>query len=187
MADESQIKDKGEKKEERIGVYVCHCGTNIAATVDCKAVSEYAQGLEGVVVSKDNVYTCSEPGQNQIVEDIKQFNLTKVVVASCSPKMHEKTFRKTISDAGLNPYMLEMVNLREQCSWVHKDKSEGTKKAKDLVRGGVFRAARLEALYPSEMTMSKEVLVIGGGIAGISASLQLANSGYKVYLVEKQA
>jgi heterodisulfide reductase subunit A len=186
MAEETETKKKVEEKKERIGVYVCHCGTNIAATVDCKAVSEYAQGLEGVVVSRDNVYTCSEPGQNQIVEDIKKFGLTKVVVASCSPKMHEKTFRKTIQDAGLNPYSLEMINLREQCSWVHKDKNEGTKKAKDLVRGGVLRAARLEALYPKEMTMSKDVLVIGGGIAGISASLQLANSGYKVYLVEKR-
>jgi heterodisulfide reductase subunit A len=179
-------KDKTKQKEERIGVYVCHCGTNIAGTVDCKSVSEYAQGLEGVVVSRDNTYTCSEPGQNQIVEDIKKYNLTKVVVASCSPKMHEKTFRKAIEDAGLNPYSLEMINLREQCSWVHKDKIEGTKKAKDLVKGGVFRAARLESLYPQEMTMSKDVLVIGGGIAGISAALQLANSGYKVYMVEKQ-
>lgn len=180
-------KKADEKPQERIGVYVCHCGTNIAATVDCKAVAEYAKGLEGVVVSRDSVYTCSEPGQNQIIEDIKKYNLTKVVVASCSPKMHEKTFRKTISDAGLNPYSLEMVNLREQCSWVHKDKSEGTKKAKDLVRGGVLRAARLMPLYPAEVTMSKDVLVIGGGIAGISASLQLANSGYKVYLVERSA
>ena len=179
-------KDKTKQKVERIGVYVCHCGTNIAGTVDCKSVSEYAQGLEGVVVSRDNTYTCSEPGQNQIVEDIKKYNLTKVVVASCSPKMHEKTFRKAIEGAGLNPYSLEMVNLREQCSWVHKDKNEGTKKAKDLVKGGVLRAARLEALYPQEMTMSKDVLVIGGGIAGISAALQLANSGYKVYMVERQ-
>jgi len=179
-----KAKEKG--KEERIGVYVCHCGTNIAGTVDCKAVSEYAQGLQGVVVSRDNTYTCSEPGQNQIVEDIKKHNLTKVVVASCSPKMHEKTFRKTIQDAGLNPYSLEMVNLREQCSWVHKDKNEATKKAKDLVKGGVLRAARLEALYPKEMSMVKDVLVVGAGIAGISAALQLANSGYKVYLVEKQ-
>jgi heterodisulfide reductase subunit A len=179
-------KIKTKQKKERIGVYVCHCGTNIAGTVDCKSVSGYAQGLEGVVVSRDNTYTCSEPGQNQIVEDIKKYNLTKVVVASCSPKMHEKTFRKAIEGAGLNPYSLEMVNIREQCSWVHKDKNEGTKKAKDLVKGGIFRAARLEALYPQEMTMSKDVLVIGGGIAGISATLQLANSGYKVYMVERQ-
>ncbi|HJX04817.1 MAG TPA: CoB--CoM heterodisulfide reductase iron-sulfur subunit A family protein, partial [Thermoplasmata archaeon] len=185
MADETDKKKK-EEQEERIGVYVCHCGTNIGGIVDCKSVAEYAQGLKGVVVSKDNAYTCSEPGQNQIVEDIKKYNLTKVVVASCSPKMHEKTFRKTIQDAGLNPYVLEMVNLREQCSWVHKDKGEATKKAKDLVKGGVLRAARLEALYPNEVSMSKDVLVIGGGIAGISASLQLANSGYKVYLVEKK-
>ena len=187
MTDEGDPrKDKSKGKEERIGVYVCHCGTNIAGTVDCKSVSEYAQGLEGVVVSRDNTYTCSEPGQNEIVEDIKKYNLTKVVVASCSPKMHEKTFRKAIESAGLNPYTLEMVNIREQCSWVHKDKNEGTKKAKDLVKGGVLRAARLEALYPQEMTMFKDVLVIGGGIAGISAALQLANSGYNVYMVEKQ-
>lgn len=118
-----------EQKKERIGVYVCHCGTNIAATVDCKAVSDYAKDLPDVVVSRDSVYTCSEPGQNQIVEDIKNLHLTKVVVASCSPKMHEKTFRKTIEGAGLNPYSLEMVNLREQCSWVHKDKVEGTRKS----------------------------------------------------------
>jgi heterodisulfide reductase subunit A len=185
MAGEGKKKEDTKEKEERIGVFVCHCGSNIAGTVDCKAVTEYAQGLEGVVISRDSVYTCSEPGQNQIVEDIKKYNLTKVVVASCSPKMHEKTFRKTLENAGINPYNLEMVNLREQCSWVHKDKTEGTKKAKDLVKGGVLRAARLESLFPKEMTMSKEVLVIGGGIAGISASLQLANSGYRVYLVEK--
>jgi len=185
MAGEGKKKEETKEKEERIGVFVCHCGSNIAGTVDCKAVTEYAQGLEGVVISRDSVYTCSEPGQNQIVEDIKKYNLTKVVVASCSPKMHEKTFRKTLENAGINPYNLEMVNLREQCSWVHKDKTEGTKKAKDLVKGGVLRAARLESLFPKEMTMSKEVLVIGGGIAGISASLQLANSGYRVYLVEK--
>jgi heterodisulfide reductase subunit A len=184
MADDA---DKKKEEQERIGVYVCHCGTNIGGTVDCSAVSEYAKDLKDVVVSRDYVYTCSEPGQMQIVDDIKKYNLTKVVVASCSPKMHEKTFRKTIQEAGLNPYVLEMVNLREQCSWVHHDKAEATRKAKSLVRGGVQRAARLQALFPKEMTMSKDVLVIGGGIAGISASLQLANSGYKVFLVEKQA
>jgi len=186
MAEERNSKKKEKDREERIGVYVCHCGTNIAATVDCKVVSEYAEGLEGVVVSRDNVYTCSEPGQAQIIEDIKKHGLTKVVVASCSPKMHEKTFRKAVESAGLNPYSLEMVNLREQCSWVHKDKNEGTRKAQDIVKGGVMRAAQLESLYPQEMAMSKDVLVIGGGIAGISAALQLANSGYKVYMVEKQ-
>jgi heterodisulfide reductase subunit A len=172
-------------KKERIGVYVCHCGTNIGGTVDCKAVAEYAQSMEDVVVSRDNVYTCSEPGQNQIAEDIKNLGLTKVVVASCSPKMHEKTFRKTLQDAGLNPYVLEMVNLREQCSWVHKDKAEATRKAKDLVRGGVRRAGLLEELSPAEVSMSREALVVGAGIAGISASLQLANAGYKVHLVER--
>ncbi|MEW5748200.1 MAG: FAD-dependent oxidoreductase [Candidatus Thermoplasmatota archaeon] len=178
--------DEKRPKKERIGVYVCHCGTNIGGTVDCKAVAEYAQSLEDVVVSRDNVYTCSEPGQNQIVEDIRDLGLTKVVVASCSPKMHEKTFRKTLQDAGLNPYVLEMVNLREQCSWVHKDKVEATKKAKDLVRGGVRRAGLLEELVPAEVSMSREALVVGAGIAGISAALQLANSGYRVHLVEKR-
>src|SRR4030065_1462250 len=187
MAGEEKKKEVAKEREERIGVFLGHCGSNIAATVDCKAVSEYAQGMEGVVISRDNVYTCSEPGQNQIVEDIKKYNLTKVVVASCSPKMHEKTFRKTLENAGINPYNLEMVNLREQCSWVHKDKIEGTKKAKDRVKGGVSRAARLESLFPNEMKMSKDVLVIGGGIAGISAPLQLANSGFRVYLVEKSS
>ena len=177
--------DEKKAKRERIGVYVCHCGTNIGGTVDCKAVAEYAQSLDGVVVSRDNVYTCSEPGQNQIAEDIRNLGLTKVVVASCSPKMHERTFRKTLQDAGLNPYVLEMVNLREQCSWVHKDKAEATKKARDLVRGGVRRAGLLEELVPAEVSMSRDALVVGAGIAGISASLQLANSGYRVHLVER--
>jgi len=185
MADQAEKKGRVEKGKERIGVYVCHCGTNIAGTVDCKAVAEEALKMPGVVVSRDNTYTCSEPGQNQIVEDIKAHGLTKVVVASCSPKMHEKTFRKTLQDAGLNPYLLEMVNIREQCSWVHKDKAAATRKARALVRGGVRRAAHLEELFPNEMPMSKDVMVIGGGIAGISAALQLANSGYKVHMVER--
>jgi heterodisulfide reductase subunit A len=176
--------DVGVRKE-RIGVYVCHCGTNIAGTVDCRSVSEEASNLTGVVISRDNLYTCSEPGQNQIVEDIRNLGLTKVVVASCSPKMHEGTFRKTLIEAGLNPYVLEMVNLREHCSWVHKDKKLATKKANDLVRAGVMRASLLEGLGSTEVTVSKEVLVIGGGIAGMSAALQLANTGYKVHMVER--
>ena len=176
--------DVGVRKE-RIGVYVCHCGTNIAGTVDCRSVSEEASNLTDVVVSRDNLYTCSEPGQNQIVEDIRNLGLTKVVVASCSPKMHEGTFRKALIEAGLNPYVLEMVNLREHCSWVHKDKKLATKKANDLVRAGVMRASLLEGLGSTEVTVSKEVLVIGGGIAGMSAALQLANTGYKVHMVER--
>jgi heterodisulfide reductase subunit A len=180
-------KSKKAGKEERIGVFVCHCGTNIGGTVDCKAVVEDVLDIPGVVVSKDNTYTCSEPGQNEIVEAIKEHGLTKVVIASCSPKMHERTFRKTLESAGLNPYLLEVVNLREQCSWVHKDKVAATRKAKALVRSGIRRAAALEPLHPGEVALSKEALVIGGGIAGISASLQLSNSGYKVHLVEREA
>jgi heterodisulfide reductase subunit A len=176
---------EGGGKKERIGVYVCHCGTNIAGTVDCRTVTEDASKLPDVVVSRDNLYTCSEPGQNQIVEDIKNLGLTKVVVASCSPKMHEGTFRKTLAEAGLNPYALEVVNLREQCSWVHKDKRLATDKANALVRAGVMRASLLEDLDSTEVSVSKEVLVIGGGVAGISAALQLANSGYMVHLVER--
>ncbi len=185
MGDEA--KKAKEAKEERVGVFVCHCGTNIAGTVDCKAVTESALDIPGVVVSKDSTYTCSELGQNQIVEEIKKHGLTKVVIASCSPKMHERTFRKTLEKAGLNPYVLEVVNLREQCSWVHKDKAAATRKAKALVKGGVLRAAVLEPLYPSEVALSEDALVIGGGIAGISASLQLANSGFKVHMVEREA
>ncbi len=180
-------KSKKGDKEDRVGVFVCRCGTNIACTVDCEAVAKDILDVPGVVVSKDNLYTCSEPGQNEIVEAVKEHGLTKVVIASCSPKMHERTFRKTLESAGLNPYLLEVVNLREHCSWVHKDKVAATRKAKDLVRGGVRRAMALEPLHPGTVALSKEVLVIGGGVAGISASLQLANSGYRVHLVEREA
>ena len=182
--------NEGSKKDdrvERVGVFVCRCGTNIAGTVDCEAVANDVLDVPGVIVSKENLYTCSEPGQNEIVKAIKEHNLTKVVIASCSPKMHERTFRKTLESAGLNPYLLEVVNLREHCSWVHKDKIAATRKAEDLVRGGVRRAMALEPLNPGTVELSKEVLVVGGGIAGISASLQLANTGYRVHLVEREA
>ena len=182
----AEVSKKGGRGE-RVGVFVCRCGTNIAGTVDCEAVADDVRKVSGVVVSKTNLYTCSEPGQNEIVEAIKEHGLTKVVIASCSPKMHERTFRKTLERAGLNPYLLELVNLREHCSWVHKDKAAATRKAKDLVRGGVRRATVLEPLHPGTITLSREVLVVGGGIAGISASLQLANTGYRVHLVEREA
>ncbi|MGB2825253.1 MAG: hydrogenase iron-sulfur subunit [Thermoplasmata archaeon] len=181
-----EVSKKGGRGE-KVGVFVCRCGTNIAGTVDCEAVADDVRNVPGVVVSKANLYTCSEPGQNEIVEAVKEHGLTKVVIASCSPKMHERTFRKTLERAGLNPYRLELVNLREHCSWVHKDKAAATRKAKDLVRGGVRRALALEPLHPGTITLSREVLVVGGGIAGISASLQLANTGYRVHLVEREA
>jgi heterodisulfide reductase subunit A len=171
----------------RIGVYVCHCGLNIAGVVDCEAVAEFAEGLPGVVVAQHDSYLCSEPGQKLIKKDIEEQGLDRIVAASCSPRLHEPTFRHCISEAGLNPYLLEMANLREQCSWVHAhDKDGATQKAKDLVRSAVARAARLDACEEVEVPVEPATLVIGGGVAGIQAALDLADSGYKVILVEKQ-
>jgi heterodisulfide reductase subunit A len=168
-------------------VYVCHCGLNIAGVVDCEAVAEYAEQLPQVVVSRHDGYLCSEPGQNLIKQDIEEHGLNRVVVASCSPRLHEPTFRQCISDAGLNPYLLEMANLREQCSWVHgRDRDGASLKAKDLVRSAVARARRLEVCTEVEVPIERSTLVIGGGIAGIQAALDLADSGYKVVLVEKE-
>jgi len=170
----------------RIGVFVCHCGLNIAGTVDCAAVAEFAAKLPGVVFATENRYTCSEPGQAAIRDAIKEHNLNRVVVASCSPRMHEPTFRAVLESAGLNKYLLEMVNLREQCSWVHiEDREAATEKAKDLVAMGVARAALLEPQDEAVVPVKRAALVVGGGVAGIQASLDLADAGYKVYLVEK--
>lgn len=167
---------------------MCHCGLNIAGTVDVKAVVEGAKRLPSVIVAKDYVYTCSDPGQEMIKEDIKQHKLDRIVIVACSPKMHEETFRKTVQQAGLNPYLLEMVNLREQCSWCHSEEREkATEKAKTLVRMGVSRATFLEPLKKGKIKANKSVLVIGGGIAGIQAALDLADADFKVYLVEKTA
>ncbi|RLF97549.1 MAG: disulfide reductase [Candidatus Wolframiiraptor sp.] len=169
-----------------IGVYVCHCGLNIAGTVDVERVVEYAKNLPDVIVAKHYKYICSEPGQRMIQEDIQAYGLERVVIAACSPRMHEETFRKTVAEAGLNPYLLEVVNLREHCSWAHSDQPEkATEKAKELVRMGVARARLLEPLEKRVISVEKKVLVVGGGIAGIEASLDLANAGFKVYLVEK--
>lgn len=170
----------------RIGVYICHCGLNIAGIVNTEEVAAYSATLPNVVVAKHYTYVCSEPGQKMIKEDIRQNRLDRIVIASCSPKMHEETFRQTIAEAGLNPYLLEMVNLREQCSWCHSEKpEEATEKAKDLVKIGVARANLLEPLYKQKVKAEKSVLVVGGGIAGIQAALDLANIGFKVHLVEK--
>ena len=170
----------------KIGVFVCECGMNIAGSVDCKEVVEYAKTLPDVVFAVDNRYTCSDPGQDEIKEAIAEHGLDRVVVASCTPRMHEPTFRKTLEDAGLNRYLLEMANIREHCSWVHlHDRGAATAKAKDLVRMAVARAARLEPQVETVVPVVRKSLVIGGGIAGIQASLDLAENGYQVYLVER--
>lgn len=176
-----------EKALPRIGVYVCHCGLNIAKTVDCQAVADSASDLEGVVVSKDIGYACSEPGQQQIKDDILENNLDRVVVASCSPRLHEPTFRQMLKDVGINPFLLEMANLREQCSWVHMDDPEAaTKKAMDLVKMAVSRVSLLQPLKEEVLPLTKRAMVIGGGVAGIQAALDLADNDFDVILVEKR-
>jgi len=169
----------------KIGVFICHCGENISATVDVARVAEAAGKLEGVAFSTDYKYMCSDPGQTIIKQMVKEKGLTGVVVAACSPRMHEPTFRKACSEAGLNPYMCEMANLREHCSWVH-DKSEATtQKAIDLVRTLVEKVKLDKPLFPIKVPVTKTALVIGGGIAGIQSSLDIANAGHQVILVEK--
>ncbi len=173
-------------EEKRIGVYVCWCGTNIAKMVDVEGVAEEVGKLPNVVVSKNYKYMCSDPGQELIIQDIKEHNLNRVVVSACSPRIHELTFRKALSHAGLNPYMFEMANIREQVSWVHEDREEATRKAKSLVTAAVARVAYHEALDKRTVEINPGTLVIGGGISGISAALEIADSGKKVFLLEKE-
>ncbi len=173
-------------EDVKIGVYVCHCGSNIAGTVDVGEVAKYAATLPHVVISRDYSYMCSEPGQELIKDDIKKLDLNRVVVASCSPRMHELTFRNTCQDGGLNPYLYEQANIREHCSWVHDDKKVATRKAKDLVRAAVKRVYYHKPLEVKEAPVNPNVLVVGGGIAGIQASLDIANGEHKVYLVERE-
>ena len=176
------------ENDARIGVFVCQCGLNIAGFVDTEEVRRYAAGLPGVVFAGVNRYACSEPGQVEIKKAIREQKLDRVVVASCSPRLHEPTFRACVADAGLNPYLFEMANIREQCSWVHsRDRHAATEKAKDLVGMAVARARLLQPQEESLIPVTDAALVIGAGIAGIQAALDLANSGHQVYLVEKQA
>ena len=171
----------------RIGVFVCHCGSNIAGTVDCRAVAEAARKLPGVVHAEENKYMCSEVGQAALRQAIATHRLNRVVVASCSPRMHEPTFRRAAMQAGLNPYLVEMANIREHVSWVHgNDKEAATRKAAALVRMTVERVARNQPLQPGTAGITKRALVIGGGIAGIQAALDIANAGYEVLLVERE-
>ncbi len=171
----------------RIGVFVCDCGSNIAGVVDTNAVREYAETLPDVVAVVGNKYTCADPGQQEIQKAIKDHNLNRVVVASCSPTSYEPIFRKCIEGAGLNPYLLEMANIREHCSWVTPDDREAaTRKAKGIVKVAVARAHWLYPQQEEQIAVTDAALVIGGGVAGIQAALDLADSGHKVYLVEKK-
>ncbi len=176
-----------EGQEPRIGVFVCHCGVNIGSVVDVPAVRDYAKTLDGVAYAEDNLFTCSQDTQDRIKERIKEHRLNRVVVASCSPRTHEPLFQATIRQAGLNKYLFEMANIRDQCSWVHMHlHAESTEKAKDLVRMAVASARELVPLHEKTLPIVKKGLVIGGGIAGMTAALKLAEQGYEVYLIEKE-
>jgi heterodisulfide reductase subunit A len=175
--------------QERIGVYVCHCGSNIAGTVDVAEVRDWAEkrlAHRGVVVARDYKFMCSSLGQELIAKDIKEQGLTRVVVAACSPHLHEQTFRKACQMAGLNPYLCELVSIREQVSWVHTDKHAATDKAKAILSGGVERVIRHAPLEPLHVPIHPATLVVGGGIAGIQAALEIADAGFPVYLVERE-
>ncbi|MDD4997811.1 MAG: CoB--CoM heterodisulfide reductase iron-sulfur subunit A family protein, partial [Syntrophales bacterium] len=169
----------------RIGVFVCHCGLNIAKTVRVNEVVEFARTLPDVAVAEEYRFMCSTPGQELIQNDIKKYNLNRVIVAACSPLMHEKTFRKVIENAGLNQYLLSIVNIREQASWVTEDENVATEKAKALINGAVYRARLLQPLTSRFIDVNPDVMVVGGGITGIQAALELAETGKKVYLVER--
>lgn len=171
----------------RIGVFVCDCGMNIAGTVDTAEVSRFAAELPNVAAVVRNRYTCADPGQKEIQKAIREHHLNRVVVASCTPKIHESTFRNCVAATGLNPYLMEMANIREHCSWVHMhDRAAATAKAKDLVRSAVARASQLEPQDERTFPVTDAALVIGGGVAGIEAALELADGGHYVYLVEKE-
>jgi len=171
--------------EVRIGFYICHCGHNIAGMVDCPAVAQFIAKLPGVAVSRDYKYMCSDPGQELIQQDIREHKLNRIVVASCSPLLHEHTFRNAVAAGGLNPFFFQMVNIREHDSWVHTDRAEATAKAKALAHAAVSRVRFHRALETTRVSINPDVLVVGGGIAGIHAALTVANSGKKVFLVER--
>jgi heterodisulfide reductase subunit A len=170
----------------RTGVYVCHCGTNIAATVDVADVVKYAQSLDTVTLARDYSYMCSDPGQDLIKKDIQEQGLNRIVVASCTPLMHEPTFRRCVKEAGLNPFFMQMANIREHCSWVIEDRQEATLKARSMVNAAVQRVQHHIPLEMRAVPMTPAVLVVGGGIAGIESALRLADAGKKVYLVERE-
>jgi heterodisulfide reductase subunit A len=175
------------RSKPRIGVYVCRCGTNISATVDVEQVVAHAAKLGNVEIAKEYSYMCSDPGQDLIKEDIQESQLNRVVVASCSPLMHETTFKQAVKEGGVNPFYFQMANIREQCSWVILDPTEATEKAKKMVESAINRVYFHRPLVEREVEMEPSVLVVGGGIAGIEASLKLADAGKKVFLVERES
>jgi heterodisulfide reductase subunit A len=179
--------EKRDVKTPRIGVYVCHCGSNIAKQVDVVEAAAYAGNLRDVVVAREYKFMCSEPGQELIKRDIRELGLTRVVVAACSPLMHEMTFRRAAQGAGLNQYLVQIANVREQCAWVTKEREAATAKAKALIAGAVGKARLLEPLQTRRVKINPATLVVGGGIAGIQAALDLAESGHPVYLVERDS
>ena len=172
--------------DERVGVYICHCGSNIAATVDVASLSDFAASLPGVALARDYKYMCSDPGQELVKQDIRTHDLNRIVVAACSPHLHEKTFRKAAASGGLNPYFVQMVNIREHDSWVHTDRRAATAKARDLIRAAVRRVRLHRPLERKRVAIHPDVLVVGGGIAGIHTALTLADAGKHVYLVERE-
>jgi len=174
-------------EQPKIGVYVCDCGINIASKVDVAEVVRFASRLPNVTVARENQYTCSETGQNIIKEDIQERDLNRIVVASCSPRMHETTFQTAVAEAGINPYYFAMANIREHCSWVVPDPAEATAKAKRLVSSIVHRVAYQSPLEPRVEPVTKSALVVGAGIAGMQAALTIAEAGYPVYLVERES
>ena len=178
--------NKGDQ-DLRIGVYICHCGSNIAGVIDPKAVVEFSEGLPGVVRATDTLYACADSGQRLIQEDIEKYNLNRVVVSACSVRMHEPTFRAAVAEEGLNPFLMEMANIREQCTWAHGHDREGAlHKAKDLTAAAIAKASFLTPLEMINVPVTKKAMVVGGGVAGISAALDLADQGIKTILVEKE-
>ena len=171
----------------RIGVYVCHCGSNIAGVINPESVVEYVSKLPGVVHANDTLYACADSGQRLIKEDIKKHNLNRVVVAACSVRMHEPTFRAAVAEAGLNPFLMEMANIREQCTWAHGHDPEGAlAKAKDLTAAAIAKSRFLNPLEMIKVPVTKKAMVIGAGVSGISAALDLADQGIETILIEKE-
>lgn len=170
----------------RVGVYICHCGVNISATVNVADIRDFISRQPNVVIARDYKFMCSDPGQDLIKSDIKNLGVNRVVVAACSPLMHELTFRVAAESAGLNRYLVQIANIREHCSWVHADRDAATQKAKALVNAAVRRVALHQPLQITRQPLNKATLIVGGGIAGIQAALEIANAGYHVYIVERE-